>query len=371
MSWQPLDLSAEEFSRPTEPPATCGIIYRSKRHAISGPPEAAKTLTALICGLEHMRAGNGGFALIDFEAGEHATRLMLEDLGATPKEIASVYYVCPEGPPDEADIEAIVAAGITFVVIDAAAGAYDVSGLDDNARKDAEKFARMWVQPLWKRHIATALIDHVVKNAETRGKYAIGSERKLGSVDVHLGLHAIKQLHRGADGLIAVSTHKDRPGHLARPRAAELELRSDPDTNRITWTFRAAEQKKDAANTTDFRPTHLMEKASRYLENLTEPVSRSQIAREVGGKREWLLVALDHLHQEGCTTETPGARGATLVSSLKPYRRETDPFPVPDQFPPVPGNGTTTSSQFPVSIDGNGNGSTDPQQTVIPTRNHP
>jgi hypothetical protein len=43
------------------------------RHAISGPPEAAKTLAALIFGLEWMRAGRGLFALIDFE-GANARR---------------------------------------------------------------------------------------------------------------------------------------------------------------------------------------------------------------------------------------------------------------------------------------------------------
>jgi len=341
-SWQRVDLTADEYARPTEPPITCGLIYRGKRHAISGPPESAKTLTALICGLEHMRAGHGPFALVDFEAGEHATRLMLEDLGASRQEIAAVYYVAPDGPPDERDIEAIVAAGVTLVIIDAVAGAYDVSGLDDNKRADAERFARSWVQPLWKRDVASILLDHVTKNAEGRGKFAIGSERKIGQADVHLGLHAVKQLHRGADGLVRITTHKDRPAHLARPHAAELDLHSDPDTHRISWTFRPANEDGPA---TEWKPTALMEKVSRYLELKSDPVSRSQIARDVTGKREYLLAAIDHLVTDGHAAETDGARNARLVLSTSPYR--ADNAPVPDPFPtrsqerddaPVPGS---------------------------------
>jgi hypothetical protein len=58
VSWQRIDLSDPQYDRPTEPPAICGLIYRRKRHTISGPPESLKTLLALIFGLEHMRAGD-------------------------------------------------------------------------------------------------------------------------------------------------------------------------------------------------------------------------------------------------------------------------------------------------------------------------
>ncbi len=324
MTWQRLDLSAPEYDRPTEAPITCGLIYRGKRHAISGPPEAAKTIVACIFGLEHMRVGNGGFALIDFEMGEHATRLLLHDLGATLDEIAAVYYVTPEGPPAEADIEAIVTAGVTLVAIDAAAGAYDASGLDDMKRKDAEIWARMWVKPLWQRGIATALLDHVVKNTDNRGKFSIGTERKLGTVDVHLGLEAVRQIHRGATGLVKITTHKDRPGHLQRPHPAELHLSSDPDTNVITWEFKAASG-STVDDGDDWRPTVLMDRVTHHLRQQTEPISRKAITDEVMGKREYLLRAIDYLILDGVANERQGSRGKLIALS--------DLFPVPDVFP--------------------------------------
>jgi hypothetical protein len=212
VTWLAVNLAAPEFDVPTEPPALCGLVYTGKRHALSGPPEAAKTLAAAIFGLEHDRATGQRFALIDFEMGEHATRLLLHDLGAALEEIRQVYYVPAEGPPQADDLFALHDAGVTLAVIDSAAGAYAVSGLDDNKRQDAETFSRAWIAPLWQLGVTTIVLDHVTKNSEARGRYAIGSERKLGTVDVHLGFEPVKALTRGGHGLVRVVTHKDRPG---------------------------------------------------------------------------------------------------------------------------------------------------------------
>ena len=239
-SWQRVDLSAPEYARPSEPPCT-HVLYRGKRHAFSGPPEAAKTLLALLLALEHRRGGHGKFAIVDFESGEHAVRLMLEELGATADEIQSLHYYVATGPPDAETLDEMVAAGVTLAIIDALAGAYDASGLDDNKRSDAETFSRLWIQPLWKLEIATLALDHVVKNPNQRGSFSIGSERKLGTVDVHIGLEAVTQLTRGGRGLITLTTKKDRPAHLTRPHPFELHLASDPVTHRITWELRAIE----------------------------------------------------------------------------------------------------------------------------------
>ena len=320
MNWEPINLSAVEFSKPSLPPSLCGLVYAGKRHVVSGPPEALKTLLTLLFALEHQRAG-GTLAIVDFESGPAETRRLLEDLGATRDEVASVFYFEPDGPPATEDIERIVSEGVTLVVIDAAAGAYDVSGLDDNARKDAERFAAAWIRPLWQRGVTTIVIDHVTKNTETRGRFAIGSERKLGQADVHLGLHAVKQLSRGTTGLVTVHTHKDRPGHLTRPKAAEVELQSHPDTHRITWTIRPA--REHTSDTGQWQPTVLMERVSRYLEQQTKPVSRNTVEKNVKGTGEYLRAAMDALLDEGYAAETRGPRDARELQSLRPFRDAT------------------------------------------------
>ena len=154
MNWKPLNLAAPEYAQPSEPPSVCGLIYRGKRHLLSGPPEASKTLLALIVALEEIRAGSA-VAFIHFESGPAETRRLLEDLGATADELAAVLYYEPDGPPDDADIDYIVGNACTLAIIDALAGAYDASGLDDNKRVDIEKFSRAWIRPLWHAGLAT------------------------------------------------------------------------------------------------------------------------------------------------------------------------------------------------------------------------
>ncbi|MFL5914128.1 MAG: AAA family ATPase [Gaiellaceae bacterium] len=314
MIWQPIDLTADEHAQPSEPPAVLGLFYEGKRHALSGPPEAAKTLVALIAGLEWKRQGLGKFALLDFEQGPAATRLMLEELGATRRELRAVYYVEPDGPPTADDIAAIVDAGVTLLAVDAAAGAYDATGLDDNKRADAERFARLWIQPLWQRGVASIVLDHVVKNTETRGRYAIGSERKLGQVDVHLGLEAVTQITRAGHGLIRASVHKDRPAHLRRPHPCDLHLSSAPDTHEITWEIR--EPTATAPGTPDLPPA-----AAKLLEALAaqdEPASGAELVDWIAGKhghglkRETVSRHLNALRRQGlvdCTN--PGAAATT------------------------------------------------------------
>ncbi len=325
----PLNLAAPEFAKPSEPPVHCGLIYKRKRHAVSGPPEAAKTLLVLIIALEAERAGTR-VAFIDFESGPAETRRLLEDLGATLEEIAAIDYYEAEGSPEDDDLQRLfIDTGVELVIIDAAAGAYNASGLDEEKRKDIEAWANAWVRPLWRAGIATILVDHVVKNRNNRGAFAIGGERKLGGVDVHLGLAAVSQMSRGKSGLIKITTHKDRPAWLPRPRTGDLELHSDPTTHAITWRIKPASD--DTADPIGWRPTVLMERVSRYLERQTDEVPVTAIYKNVKGKKEYVAEATLFLIGDSFATERPGNRGSRLIRSIKPYRE-----PVPTLSQPVP-----------------------------------
>jgi hypothetical protein len=296
VNWQPLDLTSPGYAVLPEAPALAGLVYAGKRHLVSGPPESLKTMLCYILALEHLRAG-GVVGIVDLEMGPTAARTLLEELGTTPDELRQVYYVAPEAPPTPGDLEAMLAARVTLAIVDAAAGAYGLSDFDDNKRQDAERFARAWLDPLWKRSTATLTIDHVTKDAEARGKYAIGSERKVGGADVHLGLHVVKPLSRGGNGLVRIAAHKDRPGFLTRPIAAELELESDPASHAITWAFRASASQSSANG---FRPTVLMDRVLECVgRSEYEPMSRSALANAVPGKREYVLQAIDTLLADG------------------------------------------------------------------------
>ncbi len=366
--WERIDLNNPDYAIPPDPPSIVGLLYDGKRHVISGAPESAKTLVAYLAGLETIRAGDT-IAILDFEMGPGGAWRLLTDIGATPEEIDRIYFVSPDTPPTD-ELQAVIRHQPRLVIIDAAAGAYDVTGLDDNARKDAEAFARQWIRPLWQVSIATVLIDHVVKNTDTRGKFAIGSERKVGQADVHLGLEAVKSLSRGGSGLLKVHVHKDRPGFLTRPYATAIELESHHDSHHVTWTFVNATDTDD--ETGEFRPTFQMERVSRYLEEQPEPVSRTNVETTVKGKSaKAIRQALDALLREQFIVEIPGPRNARMVSSITSYRQSEDPKHTTPSDPVSPrpdGVTLTPSDAVPPTGTRTGSGRT---QTTSPRPEEP
>jgi hypothetical protein len=258
---------------------------------------------------------------------------MLHDLGATPAELALIHYTEPSGPPTSTDIETLVQAGVKYVLIDAAAGAFDLTGLDDNSRKDAEKWARAWVDPMFKLGISTIVLDHVTKNSETRGKYAIGSERKTGGADVHLGFEALKTLTRGGTGLVKVSAHKDRGAYMQRPVVAMIDLTSDPDTHQVTIDIRPPEPTM-AAEDGAFRHTIYMERVSKVLEaNNGEPMSKNQIETADGGNRDHIRTAIAELVQDGYAATQDGPRNSILIHLKRQFRK--DEYDLAHTSPPL------------------------------------
>lgn len=317
-SWTPILLTSLPEKPPVEPTlGEVGLVYPGKRHVFSGPQESAKTLAAYAIALQVVRHG-GTVLIIDFEMGAWDARNRLRELGATHDELQHMPYIEPHEPATEQHIAALVTAQPALVIIDAAAGAYDLQSLDDNKRQDVERLSRLYIRAFWRHGIATIMLDHVVKNAEGRGKYAIGSERKVGGADVHLGFETVVPIKRGAQGVYHIVTHKDRGGFLKRGRLADLHLSSHPDTHQITWEFRPA------AETEDDRPqlpTILMERASHYLESQTEPVTRNQIVLNTKGNAEFVRAAIDHLVALGYAAEEAGMNRARLYTSTRPFIR--------------------------------------------------
>jgi hypothetical protein len=148
-------------------------------------------------------------------------------------------------------------------------------------------------------------------------------KRKVGTADVHLGLEVVRTLTRGGNGLVKVRVHKDRPGWLPRPHAGELALHSDPDTHAIVWQLK--EPASSSADDNGWKPTVLMEKVSRYVEQQPEPVSRNRVeSANLGKSAEYIRQAMDALIAGGYLDEQPGLRRARLLTSTKPYRTSSD-----------------------------------------------
>jgi hypothetical protein len=102
-------------------------------------------------------------------------------------------------------------------------------------------------------------------------------------------------------------------------------VRSDPLTHAITWEFREPLSDDEAS---EWKPTRLMEKVSRWLENQADGVSRTTVEKNVSGTATYVRMALDALIVEGCVAETAGIRGSRPVRSVRPYRESTSSDPV-------------------------------------------
>jgi hypothetical protein len=323
-TWTPIDLVTRAL-QPPEPPTIAGLVYPGRRHLFSGEPEALKSWAAMVLCINQIHAGHTTM-YIDFEMGERETLARLRDLDITDQQLTDHFlYLQPDEPfhdpliqQDMSDL--LTKREPTLVVVDAFTGALQTHQLDPNKSIDIETFYRRVVDPLRSHGAAVVILDHLPKDPTTRGKFAIGSERKVGGCEVHLGFEVISPFGRGRTGKAKIVTHKDRPGYLHRPRAATLELNSSL-LGDITWKIELAEQTDTPP--AYFRPTHLMEKVSRYLEERGEQASMNQIESNIPGNATYVRRAAEFLVEDGYATEQPGARGARLFISLRQYREPT------------------------------------------------
>jgi hypothetical protein len=331
-SWVPIDLTELEEREPTMPNlGGTQLLYPGKRHVFSGAPESAKTLGAYCCLIQTVRSRPDEHGmLIDFEMGGHDARQRLRELGATEDEIKRIYYVEPDERWSEERGESLVALNPGLVVVDAAAGAYQLEELDDNKRAEVETFNKKYVNIFWRVGIASLLLDHVTKSAEDRGRFVIGSERKLGATDVHIGFETVKPIKRGTSGQFKLITHKDRGGYLQRGHLADFHLDSDPDTHELAWRFTTGGGGEDGGAA---RLTHLMEKASRQLELPGTALTKTELAELLKTRKTFALQAINSLVGEGFVVETADGR-SKILTSARSYR-EDDPGcnPVTDDTP--------------------------------------
>ena len=322
-SWLAINLAAPEFARPSEPPDTLGLFYRGKRHALSGPSEAAKTLLAQIGLLEHMRGGRGRGAFADFENDEATTRLMLVELGASLDEIGSVYYFNPTEPPDDAR---------------RLAGRRRRYAPRHRLRSRRLRRLRLGRQQALRRRALRAHLDPALLRARHRDRRRRPRHEEPRQSRTLPDRQRTQARHRRRPPRPRVRQkppprrQRPRPHRYAqrqarpprRPVAAEVELTSDPETHAISW--RLLEADRASLDGAAWQPTVLMAKVSAWLAEQAAPVPRSAVEKAGLGKSAiYVRRALDALLAEGYATETPGPRGARLCTQSDPSPRPARP----------------------------------------------
>jgi hypothetical protein len=367
-SWQPVNIAAVLAGdlSPLEPTVLTRhdgqhLLYPGRVNALIGEPESCKSFAAQIAAGEVLKDG-GTVWYLDFESEARDVVGHLLALGVPQDDILKgLVYVRPDEPIGDAVAVLHSQRDSHLTVVDGVNSALVANGLEPNSNRDVADFWARLVRPL---QLVTAgplvTVDHVAKDREHRGDWAVGAGQKKALVDgAMLAFELIQPFGRGRTGLVKILVFKDRPGALrgqaVGKEIARLQLVANAEGNEITYALDPPAG--DQGGTHDFRPTVLMERLSRFLEGMTEPLTGYAIVGAVPGKREYKLTALKVLAAEGYVQCQPGPRGGLLYRSQKAFREDvnsTGSQPVPDRFPePVKGDRFPGSSPLQGGTAGN------------------
>jgi hypothetical protein len=361
-TWEPADLGAlldgSELEQPPEwlrRSDGVALLYPGKIHTAFSEPEGCKGWVYLAAAAEFLASGEH-VTLIDFEDTARVAVERLHALGVRDEVIrARLHYIRPEEPYDERGQHAIgpALAVSALVVLDGVTEALALDGIDMNSNVEVARWLASLPRRIAASGAAVVLLDHVVKDREARGRFAIGAQVKLSAADAAYRLEVVEPFARGRDGLVKVKVTKDRPGHIRRyaegDRIADMRLFSDGSAVTV-------ELDPPGEAGALLRPTGQMERVSRTLEQ--DPgLSKRAIRAAVSGRNDVIDLALELLIAEGYVEPRPDGR-ATAHRSLRPFREGEatgDRAHVPHRAPSVPeARSVATVPTCPPPIGGHG-----------------
>lgn len=306
------------------------LFYAGKVNGIFGDPEGGKTWLAQCAIVEALN--NGGTAAmidVDHNGPDHtAARLLL--LGAHLTDIADPdkfrYYEPEDGDQLTGAVNDLVTRHPDVVLIDSLGEIFPMLGVNTNDGDEITTAMRQICTRPATAGSCVITIDHLPKSTEARTTgYAIGSIAKKRMIrGAYLRADVKLQPAPGQRGIVTLRIEKDTAGELRKASgggyAGELVLDStEPHITR--WSINRETAPKNADGT--FRPTHLMEAISRYVEDNDQATFRD-IKDAVTGQDKHLRTAIDVLVKEGFLAKIPGARNAQLHHSTALYREAED-----------------------------------------------
>lgn len=359
-TWRPVDLTAildgtYEPERPSLFPRTDdkSLLYPGRVHSFHGESESGKSLLAQA---ETARLiGHGHDCLyVDFESDAAAVVGRLTEMGCANDNIRDNFtYLRPDNDPrkfahEREEFAAVLTVAYQLVVIDGVTDALGVFGAGSTDNDEIAAFMRALPRMIARKTgAAVVLVDHVTKDADTRGRYALGGQAKMNALDGSaFVVEVVEPLGRGLKGLISMRVAKDRPGGV-RPHAGPFRKTDrtqeaarvvvDSTNGSIDVTVEPPQgHVGDPPDAAAHRPTIKMEQASRFLETATGPLSWTNIKDGVGGNEPKLKQAVAILVAEGFVTVEKGPRNADLHTSAKPYREADEALDEWISGPPTP-----------------------------------
>lgn len=225
-SWAPVDLGPYLRGEIIRSEPSVGIarrdglhlLYPGKEHAVVGEMESGKSWFCLASAAAEMTAGRTVVYVHFEEADPGGTIDGLRALGVDPYTLTERFlFVGPERRVTPDALAALLDRVPSLVILDGVNEALSLHGWDGNATDGAAMFRRHLVKPCTRAGAATLAADHVVKDAERRGRSAIGSVHKVNGLSGALILlENAEPFGRCQRGRSHVFVTKDRPGNLRK-----------------------------------------------------------------------------------------------------------------------------------------------------------
>jgi len=307
------------------------LFYRAKVNGVAGESGSGKSFLGLVTCREALDAGETIFYL-DHEDSPAGVVNRLLRMGVKASAIRERFvYMNPGERPTEIELaalrELVAELRPVLIVIDSAGEGLAIEGANPNADEDVARWYRRVPTALARVRYgdedgpAVLLLDHVPKDA-IGARSPVGSHRKKAAISGALYVQRVRKAWSlSEEGSADIEVWKDRGGFWTVGKVvARLTVVPAGDHDAINLVPPPA---KAAPGT--FRPTAIMDRVSRVLENTATPLSESSLVKAVGGRAENARLARDVLVAEGYVAlDGDGAPGKPkLHRSLRVYRDES------------------------------------------------
>lgn len=334
-----------------DPPVFChrtdgnALFYAGKVNGIFGDPECGKTWVAQTAIVEALDTGQTAAMIdVDHNGADHtAARLML--LGAKPDHLADPtrfrYYEPEDADELRAAVHEITTWAPAVYVLDSLGEVLPMLGVKSVDNDEITTALRTVCTPPASAGSAVITIDHLPKSAEARiTGYAIGGTAKKRIMrGSYIRAEMRTQPAPGAIGKITLRIEKDTVGELRKvtPGGYAGTFILDSTVHHVT-TWAISLDDSPVAADGSFRPTHLMEAVSRYVEDNDQCTGRD-IDTAISGKGTNIRRAIECLLNEGFLTTFDGPRRSKLHHSKAHYRQAEDDQLDPSNHPTETGFG--------------------------------
>ncbi|MDV6302673.1 bifunctional DNA primase/polymerase [Rhodococcus cerastii] len=339
-SWAPVDLASVldgEFVPvvPTMLTRSDGVslIYPGLTHSFHGEPESGKSLVLQSETVTRIMAGERVLYL-DFESSQDQVINRLREFGASDAAIlANLTYVRPFEPfnAQSPHWTALLGTRYTLAVLDGVTEAMSLSGRELIDNGSVAHFLRELPDAIARATgAAVAMIDHVVKSKDGRGRGAIGGQHKLAGLSgASYTVEPISPIMPGKRGELSIRIGKDREGQVRphcgkwtstdRTQEAARVIVDSTGTSPVVIVNPPGDV-ADGTTTRNLPESEVIRRlVSNLLANKPQGVLSSTIAGRIKKSAPKTRTELDWLTEEGYLREERAPHNGRKFFQVHPY----------------------------------------------------